>query len=277
MAAASVARYGVAFLLGGCLVFAGCQALMGADERSPETPTVTPASVPERTSVGVSTDGVDAARLAERHREVLTWTNYTLVLTERLVIDGEPRRITTRRRQVGPDARAYLVTRTERTDDFAPSNYAGIAGYWYDGSTELIRYSESTRQRYEAVEEPGLGLLDDPTEHRTIARMVRAFNTATATQQRFPNGSYRVRAGTLSGSTGIPELGYFVAPRNATLTLTVAPRGFVKRYRVAYTANIAGTDRQVRVVRELRVSRVGQTTVRPPPWAEAARAADMPE
>lgn len=266
-------RGGVVCLLGICLLLSGCQGLVAVDEGSSTTPTVTPAPVPERTSAGVSADAVDADRLAESHRLVLSRTNFTLALRERLVIDGERRRVTTRRRQVAPGGRAYLVTRTERTADFAPSNYAGVTGYWYNGSTELVRYARDAPQRYAEVDDPGPGLLDDPTEHRTVGGMVGAFDTAALTSTRLSNGSYRVRADNLSQSTQIPELGYFVAPTNATLRLTVDRRGFVGSYRVAYTATIAGTDRRVRVVRELDVTRVGQTAVEPPAWPVRASSA----
>lgn len=253
------------------MLLAGCQGLVGVDERADSTSTVTPAPVPDQASEAVSADGVDAGRLAETHRQALARTNYTLTLEERLVIDGEPRRVTTRRRQVEAEGRAYRITRTERTEAFAPSNYAGIAGYWYNGSTELVRYPPSTGQRYKAVENPSQGLLNDPTEHRTIEGMVSAFDTKTGTRERLPNRSYLVRTNDMSQSARIPRLGYFVNPRNATFSLTVTPRGFVERYRVSYAATIAGTDRQVRVVRKLEVTRVGRTAVQPPAWAGAAQ------
>ena len=270
------ARYGLACLLCVSLLLAGCQGLAGTGGESGDatgTRTVTPAPVPapERASAGVSAAGLDAGALAESHRAVLSGTNYTLTLTERLVIDGDPRRVTTRRRQVVTGARAYLVTRTERTREFAPSNYAGVTGYWYDGTTEFVRYAPGAERRYAARDSAGTGLLADPTEHRTVAGMVRAFDTAEATPRRLPNGTVQVRAERLSRSNRIPEPGYFVSPRNATLRLAVSPGGFVRRYRVAYTATIAGTDRQVRVVRELAVTDVGRTAVAPPAWAGEAR------
>lgn len=277
MTSTLVARPAVVVLLGVCLLLAGCQGFTDPVDRSPETPTLTPAPVPERAGGSVSADGVDAGQLAERHRQSLSRTNYTLTLTERLVIDGEPRRVTTRRRLVAPDARAYLLTRTERTTDFAPSNYAGITGYWYNGSTELLEYARNTGPRYDAVDDPGPGLLDDPTEHRTIAGILRAFETTETTPRRLPDGSYRLRTDDLSASARLPELGYFVAPRNASLEATVHRRGFVQHYRVAYTATIAGSDRQVRVVRELRVTDTGRTTVTPPAWAGMARSASEGE
>jgi len=271
VASTSAGRYGAVWLLVICLLLAGCQGLVGVDERSSDTPTVTPAVVPDQASEAFSAEGVDAGRLAELHRQALVRTNYTLTLSERLVIDGDPRRVTTRRRQVGAEARAYGITRTERTENFAPSNYAGIEGYWYNGSTELIRYPRSAGQRYEEVENPSQGLLTDPTEHRTIEGMVSAFDTKAGTRERLPNGSYLVRTGELSRADRIPGLGYFVDPRNATLSLVVNPRGFVERYRVSYSATIAGTDRQVEVSRELKVTRVGRTAVRPPAWAGAGQ------
>lgn len=267
MANMAPARYGVVCLLGTCLLLGGCQGFVGAEEESAGTPTVTAVPVPQDEGSGVSSEGVNAARLAETHRQVLSGTNYTLTLQNRLIIDGDPRRVTTRSRRVASGAREYRITRTEQTSNFAPSNYAGVTGYWYNGSSELFRYARETSQRYTAVDKPGRGLLNDPTEHQTIAGMLRAFDTETVTPKRLSNGSYRLRVADLSRSTGIPELGYFVAPRNATLRMTVDRRGYVKSYRVAYAATIAGTDRQVLVIRRLTVSRVGQTQVTPPDWA----------
>jgi hypothetical protein len=223
----------------------------------------------------VSTEGIDAARLAETHQQVLSGMNYTLTLRNRLVTDGEPRRVTTRRREVAPGAREYQFARSERTNSFAPSNYAGVAGYWYNGSSELVKYAREAGQQYTVSNDPGRGLLDDPTEHQTIAAMVRAFDTESVTPRRLSDGSYRLRVTELSRATGIPELGYFVAPRNATLELTVDELGYVERYRVAYTATIAGTDRQIRVIRQLTVSQVGQTQVAPPEWADRVRGSSL--
>ena len=270
MVTARTARCGQVCLLGVGLLLAGCQGFVD-EPATTETPTVTPAPVPEQEPTGLSAGEVDAGPLAEGHRAALSRTNYTLTVTERLFIDGEPRRVTTRTRRVGRGGRAYLVTRTERTNRFAPSNYAGMTGYWYDGSTELIRYAADARRRYDRSDSPGNGLLDDPTEARTVAGTVRAFDTEATAPRQLADGSFHVRVEGLARPNRIPELGYFVSPRNGTLRLTVDQNGFVRWARLAYDATLAGTDRQVHVVRELTVTDVGETAVDPPGWAGRAR------
>lgn len=257
----------VSGLLACCLVLAGCNGLGGTDVE----PTVTPVPVPDTTPVGVTGDGIDVDRLADGHRAALSAANYSLEIEERVVIDGRVRRVTTRHREVSRNADAYAITRRERTVNFSPSNYAGATGYWYNGTVEYIRYDNGTTPQYARFEGSASGPLLDPTEHRTIAGLFAAFGVEGTAPTRAGNGSYTIRSETLTTPAQVPRTVYIVAPRNGTLRAVVGERGIVRRYRVTYTGTLAGTEQSASVVREIRVTGVGETRVRPPAWVAEAR------
>lgn len=244
---------------------AGCGGL-GADQR--ERSTLSPAPVPTETPVGLSADGIDADALAATHESVLLGTNYTVRVTERFVANGTVRREATRRRRVAVGARAYSIARTERTDQFPSTAIGSDIGYWFSGNATYERIGRGDSARYRRYPGGPPGPLLDPTSHVGIAQIVGAFELRPSGET---DGSRRFASTELVTPATVPTPNFVGTPRNASLTVRVAPAGYVRSYRLRYEANTSATDGRIRVRRDVAFSNVGTTTVTAPEWVTAAR------
>lgn len=245
-------------LLAAMLVLAGCGGVL---DGSPAT--VTPVSSNESVP-GVSATGIEAGELAASHDTVLSETNYTVRVSERITQDGELLRNATRHRQVDTGASRYHLTRVQRTNEFPSSSRAPRVSYWYDGTTVVEQIGFGATSRYNRYRTSPPGPLFDPTSHEGIARTL---------------SSFQLRRVNRTGETSTFESTAFTAPataptpsfvgtaRNASLTVRLSDSGYVQSYRYEYDAN-ATTGESIRTVRVVRFTAVGETTVQQPTWAE---------
>lgn len=248
---------------------AGCNGVGGSAPAGDNgTATVTPAPVPTPRTVGTTGEAPNAQALATQHATTLAQTNYTVVIRVQVVAGNRTVRSETRRRAVGRNAERYLLRRERTTRGFGSDAIAPVVSYWYDGSTVVARVGAdgSTVRRYP---DTATGPLRAPTDREYVERLAAAFKL------RRDNGT----DGVVFRSTWLaaPEFAPTPVadrPRNASVTLRVAERGHVESYRYAYDGTISGASERVRVVRAVRVEKVGRTTVTPPEWVERARATE---
>lgn len=259
------------------LALAGCSTATTATG-GPDTPTLTPAPVPEDAPgarsddypPGVTADGVARPlRLVTRHAAVLRNASYT-VRTERTVSYGNG---TLRRRSTMTAAFAAGKTRYYQVFERAGPTVDHWERY-ADGERlfEAIMWNETTkyyvpRERVRARAYPDR-LVGDPVRQDELYVVLTALNTTVEPVVRSGNRRYRVTATGLHDPEFLAAWTYVDAIETVSLTLLVTPEGVVERYRFAYTTTEG--SRRVRVTETVRYSEIGTTTVRPPAWYDAA-------
>jgi hypothetical protein len=256
-------------LVAGCLLvvlvlLAGCNGL--ADGSA--TPTLTPANASAGSSDrGISASGVQPSALADTHDTVLSTTNYTLVVHERVLSANRTLRNTTFHREVARGGDRYSINRTHETSGIRSTTLAQRIDVWYDGEAALTRLGGRAEARYQRTPTSPPGPLPDPSSHWRIEDAVAAFEVQVSER---PNASgYRVVSTRDLDADSLATPTYVGQARNASLRALVADDGVVRYLRVSYDATYAGRPDQVRVVRSVRVSRIGATTVEAPPWTVA--------
>jgi len=254
---------GVALVL--LVSVAGCNGFTG------DAGTLTPVNASAgQDATGISDDGVDPGVLADTHDAVLSGTNYTVVVRERVVGDNRTLRTTTFRRYVAPGADRYRIERSYEFDGLRSTALAPRVDIWYDGEETLLRLGDVESRRYQRTPTAPPGPLPDPSSHRRTARVLGAFDLQASPA---PNGSgYRVTSTAARDADSIPTPIFVGRATNASVEATVTERGVVRDRRLAYTATLAERPGRARVVRTVRVRDVGSTTVQPPPWTT-----DVPE
>lgn len=241
---------------------AGCGSLVGES-----TPTLTPVGSSTDGIPGLTSTGVDATALAESHEAVLSETNYTVSVRERISQNGTVRRNATRYREVAAGARRYALTRVQRTSGFPSSALAPSIAYWYDGTSVVTRIGNGSGARYDRYPTSPPGPLFDPTSHEGIAGIFGAF---TLRQVETANGTIRLESTGFPRPQSAPTPSFVGTARNASLQALVSPRGYVESYRYEYEANATAVDGSVRVTRRVQFRDVGATAVSRPAWTARA-------
>lgn len=253
----------VLVLVGSCLGFAP-----GGDRTG--TPMVTPAPVPSTdpatpstVAPGIAADGtVDTPVVVARHRQALSNRSYTVTVRRTVTRGGETRRETYARSWVAPSGEFRLVqyVNVSRRPD-GPRAPQPVTDIWYNGSWAFFRQTDSTGTPHVRLQTANRTILPDPLfgpvlrDGLSVARLR-------------PSGSgdrplELVSASPVNRSVLDPPPSARTV-RNVSVRVTLARNGVVRVVRVGYDATADG-DR-VHVVRTVRVSGLGETTVPSPPW-----------
>jgi hypothetical protein len=219
--------------------------------RNDSSATVTWADAVPAFPPGVTSEGIaDERDLVAAHRSILEDNSYHLTLTYREFVDGHATGVHVERIRVASDSR-YVVS-TTRTGEFhsVPRTIAD-ADRFANGSALFQR--EDDRVRVKPLRRDASDpFLDD------VARYLRWYlsvgNAAVEAPSRVDGGLYRIT------TTGDPYPGV----QNATGTAFVTDRGLVRDIRRVHDLR----SRDVRVVVRMRVTGVGETAVRRPPWTD---------
>lgn len=280
------------------LLLAGCGGVAdgvgsdgdGRDDGRTETATLTPVPVPTETPVttptatatpmptvdpstpggalvvpGLTAGGVaDPFRFADGHREALSdgpyrvRTNVTLVREDGTVLYAQRTSL-----HVGADGERYVYTsRTDTNETYPVTAFAPRLRLWYDGAVATFRVERNGSVQYERALATGTGPVTDLSGHDRLAGLVS--NADLRLVGRGVDGTYRVGGQQFASLSVLRVPTFLAAPRSATLSMVVTPRGLVERYRLTYLTTFEG-DR-VRVVRERDFSRAGP--VSEPSWVE---------
>ncbi|WP_225333921.1 DUF7537 family lipoprotein [Halomicrobium urmianum] len=250
-------------------VTAGCGGLAGPDR---ETPTLTPAPVPEQgdggglVATGVAADGsIDAGRLARAHARAVENESYAF-----------------------RSARGTTSTRANRTAPTSLQRTLSVEGphsyhYWTDRRLAridgrlrfLANYSEYADDgvgyvRYTTGAESGVTYrpISGATPNRFVSlatepiRRHLALEDADVTAiRRDGQRYYEVEKARDQLVTGEPV-------ENYTVTALIRPDGFVRSLSVSYV----DPEQQRRAFRRFEYADVGETTVERPEWVSDARA-----
>ena len=253
----------------GCLfvalvLLAGCNGLSGGSG----TPTLTPANASAGTDeLGISASGVEPPVLADTHDAVLSTTNYTLVVRERILWENRTLRNTTFHRRVARGGDRYSINRTHETSGVPSTTLAQRIDVWYDGESALTRLGGTAEARYQRTPTSPPGPLPDPSSHWRIEDALAGFEVAVS--PRANASGYHVVSTRDADAASLATPTYVGQARNASMRAFVSDRGVVQFLRVSYDATYAGRPERVRVVRSIRVSDLGTTTVEPPAWTAA--------
>ncbi|MBV0925790.1 hypothetical protein KTS45_16420 [Halomicroarcula limicola] len=264
----------VVVLLAGCLVTAGCTALVGPRDPA-ASETLTPAPVPEeppaRVAPGLTETGVtDSDALAQAHVVRLSNVSYTLWYTRTVRTgDGDVRLRQTTVFRTGANYREYVARRTV-TGTSVPETE--LRTRWTDGrAIERTTVNETTRREVVA-DGRGIGapplppreaLFFEPTYNSRLASLFDGANVTDVSpareevRQTYGAPVYRVSA---DGATDRSQFPVAPAERvgDVGFTAVVGPEGLVYDYGVQYTVVRNGTT--LRVTESLRYGEVGTTT-----------------
>ena len=278
-------RRGTALVLVAAVTLAGCGAVDTGGPPGGETPTLTPAPVPEATGPdggrplgpGLSTRGVfDPAALAESHRTSLTERGF--VLTRNRTVfrpngsGGRTLNSVEIRAVVEPGAEAYRFTRVERSSRQWPiaDTYA-LIGVWYSEPVVRNRFvDDGPFERYWGQDRAASGgPVRDPTRSGSLRSDVEAVDLRVVGNESDEGTRvYRLRGSRISSSAALVFPPLLSAPRNASMVAGIDERGVVRSYRLTFDATFDGGP--VRVRRTHRLSNVGNATVDRPGWLSEA-------
>jgi hypothetical protein len=265
------------------LLLSGCNAFSGGE--TAETPLVTPADVPteEPRSVrgfapGLTRQGVvDPIALGRAHEAVLSNTSYT-VLSKRTVryTNGTVRMRETTTTQVVTPAERYYMIREQSSETIDDVNYTSIKeAHWSDGTRVLVAKSQQNNTTYKKYESSDRFYYISVFQRgRRFFDLFYAIDTHIASHTT-RNGTtlYRLASTEIIQTDHLPGIGYvYKKPRNFTFHAVIDSRGLVHEYRLAYTVTLTETNQPtpVRIVKTVRYTRIGNTTVERPPWYHKA-------
>jgi hypothetical protein len=273
-------RSALPVLLALAIVLAGCNGLALGGGETP-APTVTPAPVPTdeptptpvpQLAPGLTGEGVvDAFALAEAHSSVLDNTSYTRYVnsTVRYVNGTVYNQFTSRAQYAANDSRFYTM---QNGFGVAVRGSGGLSR-WSNGERVIVAETRNNSTSY-TVRRNVNGEPIPPqelsfgTNEEQIASIFSSVETRIAGRMT-RNGTtlYRVVA------TNVTNRGAFgnamwQSPRNITLRALISSQGFVREYRLNYTATLDNST--VRVHRRVRYTALGNTTVERPPWYDEA-------
>ena len=262
---------------------AGCGMPFSDGNGGTTAPTVTPAPVPTdeptptavpQLAPGLTSEGVtDPFALAEAHASVLDGTAYT-VRTNLTVRHANG---SIYMRQSTDALLAANRTRYSVVGDFAGARIGGgqatVATY-SNGERVFEARTTANNTSYHVVRVPeresasprGIlpeGLVGDEQIYSLFTAVeTRVLDETTR------NGTtrYRIVGANVSGEADLGSR--YGDPRNVTARATIDSRGLVREYRLRYEGTVSGTN--VTVVRRVRYTNVGSTTVERPPWYEVA-------
>lgn len=208
---------------------------------------------------GVTPEGIaDERDLVEAHRSLLENNSYQLTLTYREFVDGHATGVYVERIRLANGSR-YVVSTTRTGEFHSVPRSTTDADRFANGSALFQR--EGDRVRVKPLgRNPSDPFLDDVTRYLGWYLSVR--NAAVEAPSRVDGGLYRIT------TTGDPYPGV----QNATGTAFVTDRGLVRDIRRAHDLPSGG----VRVVVRMRVTGVGETAVRRPPWVDGEQSRDTP-
>ncbi|WP_135304010.1 hypothetical protein [Haloarcula amylovorans] len=247
------------------ILVAGCGGFPVSD--GPEV--ITPAPVPTdgvQYPPGVTADEVVPRVLANAHAGSLSTTSYTLSTTQEISdADGDVVRRTERTHWVAPNASTYRGRFEQNVSEYRTGPATTQVDYWANRSIVATRYvnerDEVTLLRWPA----GNGnLLADLSDEQQLAGELAAVETRVA--RRTDDGSV-----VLVGSRA-REMEQLVTPlfisdvENVRVRMRVHHDGTVVARRLEYDATLG--SRSVHVVRVVRVTDLGVTTVDRPVWVE---------
>lgn len=279
-----------ALLLAGCSGFSGggSEAGIGADgvgaegkESDGGVADVTPAPVPPvetegQLAPGLTEAGVESpSALAVAHNTVLRNRSFTMRTNRTTTYaNGSFRGRTIELAQVAPDEAAFGATYrvegvpvTSRTDEFPVVR----SERWFDGRRALIAstYTNSTTRYYRQSADAGSlalrSLVDDGGRY---ARLLDGAETRVVGRiERDGETVYRLAATDLSAV--LAQVPWVESVRDTSFDALVSSRGFVRAYRLSYTATIEHGS-TLRVTESTRYTALGETTVSRPSWYDEA-------
>ncbi|MBX0295133.1 hypothetical protein EGH23_09610 [Halomicroarcula sp. F27] len=249
-----------------CAIFlAGCGGFPVSD--GPEV--ITPAPVPTdgvQYPPGATADGVVPSVLANAHAGSLSTTSYTLSARQEIRdADGDVVRRTERTHWVAPNASTYRGRFEQNVSEYRTGPATTRVDYWANRTIVATRYvnerGEVTLLRWPA----GNGdLLADLSDEQRLAGELAAVETRVA--GRTDDGGV-VLVSTRARETEELTTPLFVSDvENVTVRMRVRYDGVVVARRLAYDATLG--SRSVHVVRTVRVTNLGVTTVERPVWVD---------
>lgn len=253
----------VLVLAGSCLGFAP-----GGDRTG--SPTVTPAPVPSTdpatpstVAPGIGADGtVDTQVVVARHRQALSNRSYTVTVRRTVTRGEETLRETYARSWVAPSGEFRLVQHVNVSRrPGGPRAPQPVTDIWYNGSWTFFRQTDSTGTPHVRVQTANRTILPDPL----FGPVLR--DTLSVARLRPSGGGDRPLE--LVGAPPVNRSVLDPPPsagrvRNVSVRVTLAHNGVLRAVRVGYDATAEGE--RVRIVRTVRVSGLGETTVSSPPW-----------
>jgi hypothetical protein len=275
-----------------CLLVAGCSGPTDRPGPTPDTPTLTPADVPEAADLeggrllapGLSTDGVfDPGALARAHRDRLSTTSYRVVRNRTVRYANESLAAPTDRQSldfvheeavVATDVTAYRFTKLETSGQawVAAEPYSRV-DVWYDAPLVRNRLVDTggTERFWGFDDEPAGGPLAGPSAHRLVRADLSAVKVRVVDREAVGDRTvYRLRGSRLvdAENLSVPPLG--TDPRNVSFTASVDSRGVVRSYTLAYDATFTVDGSTLRVRQTHRLTAVGEATVGRPDWLSTA-------
>ena len=265
------------------VVLAGCGMPFTGGDGGTTSPSVTPAPVPTdeptptavpQLAPGLTGEGVtDPFALAEAHASVLDGTAYAV--RTNLTVRYANGSIYTQRSsdsQLAANRTRYYVV-NEVAGARIGGGQAGTSLY-SNGERVFIARTSAGRTTYRIAR-------DVDREPASPSEMFsggsggdeRIYSLFTAVETRVldettRNGTtrYRIVGANVSGEADLGSR--YGDPGNVTARATIDSRGLVHEYRLRYGGTVSGAN--VTVVRRVRYTNVGSTTVERPPWYEAA-------
>lgn len=269
------------------LVTAGCNGLVPGGGPA-DTPTVTPAPVPEASPtddperLGVS-ELTDGRELARAHAENLRNASFTVVANRTATYwNGSLHSRLRIRLQAASDGQTYRAS-VAVAGPGGPvflGRPPAAATFWSDGETYVRRFDTGNRTVYNRFS-PSFGYAGtraywleivalDGTPRRDVAETFGSFRLRVTDRSDVGGTTVYRLVGSAPQSRGFVDDNEDVGGvRNASLTARVTEGGLVRSYRVTYTAETP-TGAVVNVVRRIRYERVGATTVTRPSWYDRA-------
>lgn len=235
------------------LATAGCSGPLGAGPGSEPAPGAAELTADEAT---------DTAAVIRAHTGTLRTTPFTVHTTTTIRDANRTFRVETERTwRVDPDPpiRAWTTTRWRATGD-APDRYERAperTAAWRRGNATTVRVASDGAVRTRTPDLLNTSVRLNAALHRQL--LVRIGDRRNATVEAVTrNGTrlYRLRA----------ELNDTRVSSNASATLLIDPEGYVRRIDTTRTVEYRSGPRVV--TRTVRFTRVGDTTVESPSWAD---------
>ncbi|MBX0323768.1 hypothetical protein EGH21_12085 [Halomicroarcula sp. F13] len=247
------------------LVLAGCSGFT----TSGSTETVTPAPVPTdglRYPPGVTDDGVVPSALASAHAGALSTDSYTLTSEQRAYDeDGDLERRTDHVRWVGANASTYRGHFQQNATEYRAGWSTTRVDYWANRSIVATRYEnqrgEVTLLRWPAENSD---LLTDLTDQQRLEGELAAVEMRVA--RREADGDVVLVGSSPRDSEQLVTPLFAREVENVSVRMRVRYDGTVVARRLSYDA-VLSSDR-VHIVREVRITDVGETTVERPDWVQ---------
>ncbi|WP_254272073.1 hypothetical protein [Haloarcula marina] len=246
------------------LVLAGCGGFTTADEAA----TVTPAPVPTdgiQFPPGVTADGVVPSALASAHAGSLATTDYTITTQQvvRETDDDEVVRQTTHTRWVAANASHYRGQYRQNASQYRAGWSTTAVDYWSNGTIVATRYEnrrgEVTLLRWAAENDE---LLTDLADEQRLEGELAAAEYRVV--RRNADGDVVVAGARLRDPERLVTPLFVRDIENLSVRMHVRYDGTVVARRLTYDAVLS--SRSVRIVRETRITEMGETTVERPSW-----------